>query len=61
MTANGRGVDVLDPVGQLLVTVQTNFTVNNFAWAGPGLRDLWLTGNGGIGKVEWDLAGQELQ
>lgn len=61
VTANGCGVDILDPMGQLLVTVQTYFTVNNFVWAGPELKDLWLTGNGGISKVEWDLAGQELQ
>ncbi|KAH2119886.1 hypothetical protein KXV46_008975, partial [Aspergillus fumigatus] len=60
VTGNGRGVDVLDPHGQLLLTIQTNYTVQNFAWTGPKLKTLWLMGSGGISKVEWDLAGQEL-
>lgn len=59
VTANGRGVDVLDPLGQLLVTVQTDYTVNNLAWTGPELKTLWLMGNGGISKIDWKLAGQE--
>ncbi|RMZ44632.1 lactonohydrolase [Aspergillus flavus] len=57
----GRGVDVLDPSGQLLLTIQTNYTVQNFAWTGPELKTLWLMGNGGISKVEWQLEGQELR
>ncbi|KMK61210.1 lactonohydrolase [Aspergillus fumigatus Z5] len=61
VTGNGRGVDVLDPHGQLLLTIQTNYTVQNFAWTGPKLKTLWLMGSGGISKVEWDLAGQELK
>lgn len=52
---------MLDSTGQLLVTVQTNYTVNNFAWAGPELKTLWLTGSGGVSRVDWELAGQELQ
>lgn len=61
LTANGKGVDVLDPLGQLLVTIQTNYTVQNFAWTGPELKTLWLTGAGGVSKVEWNLAGQDLK
>ncbi|KAJ9273499.1 hypothetical protein DTO212C5_573 [Paecilomyces variotii] len=61
LTANGRGVDVVDPAGQLLLTVQTNYTVQNFAWTGPELKTLWLVGQGGISKVEWELKGQELK
>ncbi|KAL1856060.1 hypothetical protein Plec18170_003928 [Paecilomyces lecythidis] len=61
VTGNGRGVDVLDPAGQLLLTVQTNYTVQNFAWTGPELKTLWLMGQGGISKVEWELKGQELK
>ncbi|KAE8354441.1 hypothetical protein BDV28DRAFT_83571 [Aspergillus coremiiformis] len=57
----GQGVDVLDPSGQLLLTIQTNYTVQNFAWTGPELKTLWLMGNGGISKVEWELVGQELR
>lgn len=61
LAGTGRGVDVLDPTGQLLLTIQTNYTVQNFAWTGPQLKTLWLMGNRGISKVEWELAGQELR
>ena len=60
LTGAGNGVDVLDPFGQLLLTIQTNYTVQNFAWTGPELKTLWLMGNGGISKVDWELAGQRL-
>lgn len=60
VTAAGQGVDVLDATGTLLVRVQTNYSVNNFAWTGPDLKTLWLTGIGGVSKVEWDLQGQDL-
>lgn len=70
VAATGMGVDVLDEEGTLLVRVQTNFTVNNFAWSGqPDPRDpgrgknyttLWLVGAGGFSRVQWALAGQEL-
>jgi len=60
VTAAGQGVDVLDPTGTLLVRVQTNYTVDNFAWTGPELKTLWLTGIGGVSKVEWNLQGQDL-
>jgi sugar lactone lactonase YvrE len=32
VTGAGKGVDVLDEFGQLIVRVQTNYTVQNFAW-----------------------------
>lgn len=70
VAATGKGVDVLDEEGTLLVRVQTNFTVNNFAWSGvPVLGDrgrgvnyttLWLAGPGGLSRVRWALEGQEL-
>ncbi|MCJ1470600.1 hypothetical protein MMC07_009246 [Pseudocyphellaria aurata] len=61
VTAAGEGVDVLDEDGTLLVRVQTNYTVQNFAWTGKNLTTLWMFGSGGISKVEWNLQGQRLQ
>ena len=60
LTATGKGVDVLDDKGQLLVRIQTNYTVQNFAWTGTDLKTFWLMGQGGVSKVEWNLAGQLL-
>lgn len=60
VTGAGEGVDVLDEDGTLLVRVQTNYTVQNFAWTGKDLRTLWMFGDGGVSKVEWDLQGQRL-
>ena len=60
VTGTGMGIDVLDEVGTLLVRVQTNYTVQNFAWVGADLSTLWLTGEGGISKVEWNLKGQSI-
>ncbi|KAI9841698.1 MAG: hypothetical protein M1837_000430 [Sclerophora amabilis] len=60
VTGAGKGVDVLDTYGTLLVRVQTNYTVQNFAWTGPDYKTLWVMGQGGISKVEWNLQGQEL-
>lgn len=60
LTSSGHGVDVLDPNGQLLIRVQTNYTVVNFAWTGKNLKTLWLVGQGGISKVEWNVTGQAL-
>ena len=60
VTGTGRGVDVIDEKGTLLVRVQTNYTVQNFAWTGSNLTTLWLTGQGGISRVEWALQGQDL-
>lgn len=61
VTGAGKGVDVLDVYGTLLVRIQTNYTVQNFAWTGSDYKTLWLMGQGGISKVEWNLQGQELK
>ncbi|KAK5948167.1 hypothetical protein OHC33_010820 [Knufia fluminis] len=54
----GDGVDVLDEEGALVMRVQTNYTVQNFAWVGEGLRELWMMGNGGVSRVRWEVQGQ---
>lgn len=61
VTGAGKGVDVLDQDGALLVRIQTNYTVQNFAWTGRDYRTFWLIGQGGISRVEWNLQGQELK
>lgn len=58
LTATGNGIDVLDDVGQLIMRVQTNYTVQNFAWVGEDLREVWMMGNGGISRVRWNIQGQ---
>ncbi|KJY02462.1 lactonohydrolase like protein [Zymoseptoria brevis] len=58
--AAGSGVDVVDSYGQLVLRIQTDFIVQNFAWAGEELKDLWLTGNGKIARVKWELEGSVL-
>lgn len=60
VAGTGKGVDVLSASGELLVRVQTNYTVQNFAWVGEELREFWLMGKGGISRVRWGLQGQEL-
>jgi hypothetical protein len=60
VTATGHGVDVLDDVGQLLIRIQTNYTVQNFAWTGKDLKTFWLMGQGRISRVEWNITGQRL-
>lgn len=59
MTATGNGVDVLDDIGQLIMRIQTNYTVQNFAWVGEDLRQLWIMGNGGVSRVNWNVQGQQ--
>lgn len=51
--------DVLDPYGSLLARIQTTHPVENAAFAGPDFRTLYLTGIGGITKVEWNLTGPD--
>lgn len=51
---------MLDPDGTLLVRIQMNFTVQNFAWTGSDFEDLWVVGQGGIARVRWNLKGQVL-
>ena len=52
-----RGLDFLSERGGLMVRVQTNFTVQNSAWVGDILRDLWVMGEGWISRVRWGLKG----
>ena len=60
VTATAHGVDVLDDVGQLLIRIQTNYTVRNFAWTSKDLKTFWLMGQGGISRAEWNITGQRL-
>ena len=55
--AEGAGVSVLSAYGELLVRINTNFTVNNIQFAGADREDLWLFGQGGISRVRWNLKG----
>jgi len=54
-------VEFVAAAGTLLVRVQSNSTVKNFAWTGPKLRMHWTVGGGGIARMEWGLQGQELR
>lgn len=58
LAATGSGVDILDSYGTYIARIQTNFTVNNFGWAGEDYRQIWMTGVGGIGRAVLDLPGQ---
>ncbi|GAB7348283.1 hypothetical protein MBLNU459_g6264t1 [Dothideomycetes sp. NU459] len=60
VTGTGYGVDVLDDTGALVLRVATDFIVQNFAWTGANLTELWMTGQGGIARVRWLLKGQDL-
>lgn len=60
VTAAGTGLDVVDDSGQLILRVQTNYTVSNFAWAGEDLKEVWTTGAGGVSRIRWNIQGQEL-
>jgi sugar lactone lactonase YvrE len=60
ITATGHGVDVIDPLGQLLLRVQTNHSVQNVQFTGNNLETLWLLGNKGISRVKWNITGQHL-
>lgn len=60
LTGAGFGVDILDSYGVLIARVQTNYTVQNFAWVGEGLDELWVMGYGGVSRVRWGLKGQDL-
>ncbi|KAF2149183.1 putative lactonohydrolase [Myriangium duriaei CBS 260.36] len=57
VTAAGRGVDVIDSHGSYLLRVQTNFTVQNIAWTGADLKEMWMVGTGGAARVRWNLTG----
>ncbi|OJJ78519.1 SMP-30/gluconolactonase/LRE family protein [Aspergillus glaucus CBS 516.65] len=60
VTATGNGLSVMDEYGDLIARVQTNFTVNNFVWSDQDdYREVWMVGQGGVGRVRWDLQGQK--
>ena len=61
VTATGPGIDILDPYGVLIATVQTDFVVQNIAWVGEDLTETWLVGQGGLARVRWNLKGQDLR
>ncbi|KIW92526.1 uncharacterized protein Z519_06373 [Cladophialophora bantiana CBS 173.52] len=58
LTATGHGIDVIDDMGQLLLRVQTNHSVQNLQFTGPNLDTVWLMGNQGISRVHWNITGQ---
>ena len=60
LTGSGSGVDVIAPTGELILRIQTNYTVQNFAWTGKELSTLWIMGNDGVSRVEWGLVGKKL-
>ena len=60
LTGAGKGVDVIAPTGELIMRIQTNYTVQNFAWVGENLQTLWIMGNNGISRVRWNVTGQRL-
>lgn len=50
----------MDEYGDMVARVQTNFTVNNFIWTDANdYREVWMVGQGGVGRVKWNLRGQE--
>lgn len=60
LSASGHGLDVLADTGELVMRIQTNHSVANFAFTGENLDQLWLVGNKGISKVDWNVKGQPL-
>ncbi|KAF4553285.1 Hypothetical protein D9617_7g030120 [Elsinoe fawcettii] len=60
LTAAGRGIDITDEYGSYIARVQANYTVQNFAWVGDDLTELWLMGQGGLSRVRWNLKGIDL-
>lgn len=59
-TASGKGVDAIDPAGNLLGRVHTNFTVSNLVFAGQNLQELWLIGRGGVARVQLRDSGKPI-
>ena len=49
--AAGAGLDVLSEWGELIMRIEVGGSINNFQFAGPDLRDLWLFGPAGIFRV----------
>ena len=57
IAAEGGGITVLSEYGEMLLRIETGFTVNNIQFAGPERKDLWVFGEGEIARVTWDLVG----
>ncbi|THY41439.1 calcium-dependent phosphotriesterase [Aureobasidium pullulans] len=57
IAAEGGGVTVLSECGEMLLRIETGFTVNNIQFAGPERKDLWVFGEGEIARVIWNLVG----
>ncbi|KAI5247731.1 calcium-dependent phosphotriesterase [Aureobasidium subglaciale] len=51
IAAEGGGVTVLSEYGEMLLRIETGFTVNNIQFAGPERKDLWVFGEGEIARV----------
>jgi gluconolactonase len=49
--ASGSGLDILSEWGELLLRIEVGGEINNFQFAGPERRELWLFGPSGIWKV----------
>ncbi|KAF2771261.1 putative lactonohydrolase [Teratosphaeria nubilosa] len=60
VTATGKGIDVLDEYGVLILRIQTDYIVQNFVWVGEDMTEMWLMGQGPISSVQWNLKGQEV-
>ena len=41
LTGTGSSFEFLDAKGELLLSIQTNYTAVNVNWAGPDLNKLW--------------------
>ena len=60
LTASGNGLSVMDEYGDMILRVQTNFTVNNFIWSDvDDYREVWMTGQGGVARLKWNLQGRK--
>ena len=60
VTATGNGLSVMDDYGDMILRVQTTFTVNNFIWSdADDYREVWMTGQGGVARLKWNLQGQK--
>ncbi|KAF3930411.1 Gluconolactonase [Dactylellina cionopaga] len=62
VTGAGLGVDVIDPEeGTVVMRIQTDYPVQNLAFAGKDRKQLWMVGVGGVTRVNWELEGVKLE
>lgn len=54
-----NGADVLDQDGTPILRIQTSHPVENIAFAGDDFKTLYLSGIGGITKVQMNFAGPD--